>query len=270
VISKLPKRLWIAALAVDVLLVAWLVARFASSAQPWLSENALRAPDAAHSFGFALYGQPVSELLVQGAEAVLFFGSLGVLLSIVIALFMGFYLATSPEESRAHRFLAYLLDIFGAVPGFMLSAVVLYAGGSSLGVLTIAFAVANWDASARLAWSVGRLVVGRPAYLADTALGYPSAKLFCFHYLPEVFGPLSAKFCSLLAFFVVFGSSSVVIGLVDAELFPWGALLNQGRQYFDVAPHVFWAGWLLVFLSTFLLTTLSSGIQLLFERKLPR
>lgn len=236
----------------------------------WLSARALEAPTSFRWLGFALYGQPVSELILDGAVAVFFFGVISVLISVGIAMALGFGLATSARDSWPHQSLAYLLDVFGAVPGFLLSAVVLYAGGASLWSLVVAFSVANWDSSTRLAWSVGNLVVGRSAYMADKALGYDAGRLFWFHYFPETFGPLSAKFCSLLAYFVVFGASAVVIGILDPQLFAWGALLNQGRQYFDVAPHVFWVGWFLVFCSTFFLTMISSGIHLLFEGKIPR
>ncbi len=243
---------------------------FGAETAEWNSAKSLSGPSRDHLLGYGLYGQPVSELLSTGAEAVLLFGVIAVLISVCVALILGYVLATSQSESKTQRTLSYLLDVFGAVPGFLLSAVILYACGPSLWALVLAFSVANWDSSTRLAWSVGKLVVSRPSYLADTALGYNSARLFWYHYLPEAFGPLSAKFCSLLAFFIVFGASSVVIGVLDPQLFPWGALLNQGRHYFDVASHVFWAGWFLIFASTFILTMISSGIHLLFDQKIPR
>lgn len=257
--------------ATAALLWAWSTfVYFRNGFADWIPSQSLAAPSASHWLGFALYGQPVVELFLSGTKAVLLYGTLSVLISISIALILGFALATSRQASWFYRVTTYSLDVFGAVPGFLLSAVVLYACGTSLYSLVFAFAVANWDSSTRLAWSVGKLVVSRPSFLADTALGYTPRKLFWHHYVPETFGPLSSRFCSLLAFFIVFGASSVVIGVLDSQLFPWGILVDQGRHYFDVAPHVFWTGWLLIFASTFCLTMVSSGIHLLFEEKVPR
>lgn len=265
----MPKRLRFALLLAGFLVTAWLVAEWWHvPAAVWAAERSLLSGESL--MGYALHGQPVLDLLVAGSRVVFLYGTLSVLLCVGSSLFLGFYLAVSSEASVSHRAVVWVLDVLGSVPSFFLATVVLYAGGPSLGVLVLAFWFANWDAALRVAWNLGKLVTARPSYLADVALGYPRAKLFAYHYVPEVFGPLSAKFCSVFASFVVFGASAVVIGVLEPVQFPWGALINQGRQYFDVAPHVFWAGWTAVLTTTLVLTLLSSGIHLLFERKIPR
>jgi ABC-type dipeptide/oligopeptide/nickel transport system permease subunit len=272
-VRAIPRRLFFGVILLFTALVGFVVAAvvdFVQGPVEWGRDQVLSPPSHDHWLGSALYGQPVSELLISGAQTVFVFGAVSVLISVIVALVLGFLLASSVPESPQHRFFSYFLDVFGAVPGFLIALAVLYALGSSPWALVVAFSVANWDSSTRLAWSVGRLVVSRPAYLADQSLGYDGVRLFWFHYLPEVFGPLSAKFCSLMAFFIVFGASMVVIGVLDPQVFAWGALINQGRHYFDIAPHVFLIGWLLIFGATFLLTMISSGIHLLFDRKLTR
>lgn len=269
--KNIPRRLKLSFSMMGCVFLTWLLSElFHKNSAIWNSKVSLQPPTHFGELGFALYGQPVSDLLISGMRVLILCGGLSVVLCAAVALFLGFFLARQKKVSRTAMALMFVLDIFGAIPGFLLSTVVLYAFGSSAWSLIIAFGVANWDAPTRLAWSVGRLVVARPSYLADEALGYPPLRIFWNHYVPEVFGPLSAKLCSLLAGFVVFGTSAVVIGVVAPDLFPWGALLDQGRHYFDIAPHIFVTGWLLVFVSTLILTMASSGIHLLFEEKNPR
>lgn len=238
--------------------------------ETWMSESSLKVDGGYYNFGFALHGQPVADLVFDGALGNLLLAAASICLCIMISLLLGFWVASLGPRSKSRALVIWFLDVFSSVPGFFWSALILY--GIDLGVFTlpIAFVFASWESSVRLFWSVANLVFSRLSYQADVALGFSSIRLFLNHYIPDVWGPMSVKFCSMMASYVIFGASAVVLGLVDSSKFPWGTLIQQGRQYFDIAPHVFWIGWFLVFWLTLSFTFLSSGIHLLFDKKNPR
>jgi len=245
---------------------------FAFNAQQlsWDIGMEFRAPTWQIPGGYAQYGQPLAELIGTGGLMILAYAFTSTFVVSIVSCFYGFILASKKENSLGFKFMYGFLDIWGSIPGPILAGMILYAFGSSLLMLSLAFALASFDNLARFSWSLAKKAFAEPHYHADMSLGFSNTRLFYKNFIFDWVGPASAKFCTLVSSYIFFGTAAVIIGILDEQSFAWGALVEQGRQYFDIAPHVIFWGWGLILLTTTSLGFISSGIQRLFDRKIIR
>ena len=111
--------------------------------------------------------------------------------------------------------------------------------GPGLSNVVLALAVIGWTGCARLVRSETLALVSRPHVEAARAIGATPARIVLRHVLPLLVAPLTVQATFGFAGAIVAESSLSFLGLgVQPPTPSWGSMLNDGRSFLLVAPHV--------------------------------
>lgn len=197
----------------------------------------LQGPSPAHPFGQDRLGRDVMSRVLFGGRVSLLVAIVAVGVSLTVGLLIGAAagLYGGWMDEAAMR----AVDILQAFPGILLAIALAAILGPSLTNVILALSAIGWVGYARLAR--GQVLVVREAEFvaAATALGAGPGRLLFRHLLPNILGPITVEATFGLAGAVVAEASLSFLGLGAQPPTPsWGAMLNEGRQYLLVAPHL--------------------------------
>ena len=133
-----------------------------------------------------------------------------------------------------------MIECFQAFPGILLAiAITAVQPGRSINLVILALCVSGWVSYARLVR--GQCLALREAefVMAARALGNGPIRLFFREILPNLVSPvvIQASFGMAGAILAEAGLSFLGLG-APPEVPSWGSMLNQGRHYLLVAPHL--------------------------------
>lgn len=132
-----------------------------------------------------------------------------------------------------------LTDLFLAFPGILLALAIMAILGPSVVNVIVALCLGGWVAYARLTRA---LVLGareQEYVTAARATGATAGYILCRHILPNIAGPLLVQATFSLAGIIVAEAGLSFLGLgVQPPTPSWGAMLNEGRHFLLVAPHL--------------------------------
>jgi peptide/nickel transport system permease protein len=190
--------------------------------------NTLASPSSGHWLGTDSIGRDLYSRIVYGTRTSLLIGLGAILLSLVLALGLGFLSSLGP------RWIAGLVDrileILLAFPVLLLSLLFVALLGPSAQSLVIAVGVGSAPGYARLVRAQGLSVKNSGYTEAALALGHTRWTIFRQHIFPNAFRPLVALVALGIGQSVVWASGLSFLGLGVAPPSPeWGALLNSGK-----------------------------------------
>jgi len=227
------------AAAVALLAGAALLAPVLAPASP--AEQVLRegfqGPTRAHPFGQDRLGRDVLSRVLFGGRVSLAVAVVAVGISLAVGVLIG--AAAGAWGGWVDEAAMRAVDILQAFPGILLAIALAAILGPSLTNVILALSIIGWVGYARLAR--GQVLVVREAEFvaAATALGAGPGRLLFRHLLPNILGPIIVEATFGLAGAVVAEASLSFLGLGAQPPTPsWGAMLNEGRQYLLVAPHL--------------------------------
>jgi peptide/nickel transport system permease protein len=132
-----------------------------------------------------------------------------------------------------------ITDIFLAFPGILLAIAFTAAAGPGIGHVIVALSLIGWVGYARLTRGQVLAMREREFMAAATALGLPARRLLFRHLLPNVASPVLVEATFGFAYAILAESSLSFLGLgTQPPTSSWGALLDAGRSYLLVAPHI--------------------------------
>jgi len=174
-----------------------------------------------------LYGGRVS-LLVGIATVALSLG-IGFVIGSLAGLFGGWF----------DQILMRLADILMAFPGILLAIAFTAVLGPGLDHVILALCLIGWTGYARLVRAEILSLREREFIHAARALGCGPQRIVVRHLLPNLFPPLVIQATFGMAAAIVAEGSLSFLGLgVEPPRPSWGAMLNEGRQFLLVAPHL--------------------------------
>ncbi len=222
-------------LVATVVLGALLAPVLAPSA-PDLVQPALRLkpPSSAHPFGTDAFGRDQFARVLYGARLALLSSVLPMLLAAVPGTLLG--LIAGYRKGRLEQLLSRLIDVWLAFPGLLLAIVLVARLGPSLNTTVLALGVVGVPWYYRLVRG-GTLCECEALYVeAARSVGASSARILLRHILPNLAGSV-VVLCSLRLGTVLLAAGGLsFIGLGAQPPTPeWGALLNSGREYMEVA-----------------------------------
>ena len=205
-------------------------------AQPNLSEN-LSPPSLAHPFGQDRLGRDILSRIVYGSRVSLLVGVSTVAVSLTLGTALGLFsgLAGGWIDEIVMR----AIDVLLAFPGILLAIAISAVLGPSLTNVVVALSVIGWTGYARLVRAETLSLRERAHVESAIALGATPSRVVLCHVLPLLAGPLAVQATFGFAGAIVAEASLSFLGLGTQPPAPsWGAMLNEGRSFLLVAPHV--------------------------------
>jgi peptide/nickel transport system permease protein len=132
-----------------------------------------------------------------------------------------------------------LVDILLAFPGILLAIAFTAVIGPGIDHVVIALCLIGWTSYARLVRGEILALREREFVHAARALGCEPQRIILRHLLPNLLPPLLIQATFGLAAAIVAEGSLSFLGLgVEPPTPSWGSMLNDGRQFLLVAPHL--------------------------------
>lgn len=216
-------------------IAAPLVAPYDPIAQDY--DHLLQGPSLQHFFGTDNFGRDIFSRIIYGGRISLSVGSLGTLLGltigIVIGLVAGYY--GGWVDSLAMR----LLDILLAFPGLLLAIAIVAVLGVGTQNVIIAIGIFSVPGFARVLRGSILSLKQQDYVMAARASGATDRRLMFTHLLPNAVAPVLVIATLRLGTAILTAASLSFLGLGIRPPSPeWGAMLSDGRQYIQLAPHV--------------------------------
>ena len=228
-------------------------------AQPELAEN-LRAPSRIHPCGQDRLGRDILSRIVYGARVSLAVGASTVAVSLSIGVAVG--LLCGFAGGWVDEVTMRVVDVLLAFPGILLAIALSAVLGPSLGNVILALSVIGWTGYARLVRAETLSIRERLHVESAVALGATASRIVVLHVLPLLAGPLAVQATFGFAGAIVAEASLSFLGLGTQPPTPsWGSMLNEGRSFLLVAPHVALFPGLAVFVTVLGINFLGDGLR---------
>ncbi len=228
-------------------------------ATPALAEN-LRSPSFGHPFGQDRLGRDIWSRIVYGARISVTVGASAVAVSLTLGTTVG--LLAGISGGWTDEILMRMVDVLLAFPGILLAIALSAILGPSLRNVILALSVIGWTGYARLVRAETLTLRTRPHVEAARALGASELRVVLLHILPSLAGPLAVQATFGFAGAIVAEASLSFLGLGTQPPTPsWGAMLNEGRSFLLVAPHMSLFPGLAVFVTVLGINFLGDGLR---------
>jgi peptide/nickel transport system permease protein len=250
-------------LAVVVLLLivaalAPLLAPFDPGAQAL--DSGLSGPSRSHWLGQDRLGRDLLSRLLHGARISVAVGLGTVSLSLSIGLLVGS--ASGFLGGRVDHLFMRLADVLLAFPGILLAIAITSVLGPSLRNVLITLSALGWVGYARLIR--GQILKVREMEFVQSAqaVGSPPARLLLVHILPNAISPVIVEATFGIARAIVAEAGLSFLGLGVAPPTPsWGAMINEGRHFLFVAPHLTTVPGLAIMITVMAFNFLGDGLR---------
>ena len=201
-----------------------------------LAEN-LAPPSAAHWLGQDKLGRDILARVVYGTRVSLAVGIVTVIVSLAIGTTIGSVAGFA--GGWIDETIMRVVDVLLAFPGLLLAIALTGVLGPSLRNVVIALCLIGWTGYARLARGEVARLREREFVEAARALGVPERRILVRHVVPLLATPLLVQATFGMAAAIVAEASLSVLGLgAQPPTASWGAMLNDGRAFVLVAPHL--------------------------------
>jgi len=199
--------------------------------------RALAAPSLAHPLGCDQLGRDVLVRILWGARL-----SLGVSVGVVtISAILGTLIgaAAALAGGRTDNLIMRGVDIVLAFPGILLAIALAAILGPGIVDLMIALVAMGWTGYARIVRGEILSLRERDYVVAAETLGARPARLMLRHLLPGVAGPLAVQATFGIGGIIGAETALSFLGLGAMPPTPsWGNMLDAGRAFLLVAPHL--------------------------------
>ncbi|MBM4299306.1 MAG: ABC transporter permease [Deltaproteobacteria bacterium] len=258
------KRAWLA-VGSAILLGLVMSALFAPQLAPHhplrqnLAED-LIAHSADHPLGTDKLGRDILSRVLYGGRISLLVGVSTVTLSLTIGLIIGSLAGFF--GGWIDQLLMRPVDILLAFPGILLAIAFTAVLGPGLDHVVIALCLIGWTGYARLVRGEILTLREREFIHAARALGCEPRRIIMRHLLPNLLPPLMIQATFGLAAAIVAEGSLSFLGLgVEPPTPSWGSMLNDGRQFLLVAPHLTTYPGLAIMLTVLALNLVGDALQ---------
>jgi peptide/nickel transport system permease protein len=199
--------------------------------------NRMAGPSWAMPFGADTFGRDLLSRIVFGARLSLQVAVLSVALSLVAGSLLG--LIAGYAGGWIDQLIMRCMDVLFAFPAVLLALGVVAALGPNTGNVVIAIAVVYTPIFARVVRGPVLAIKEREFVDAARALGARASRIITVHVLPNVASVLIVQTSIALSWAVLTEASLSFLGLSAQPPAPsWGAMLNEGRQNLELAPHL--------------------------------
>jgi peptide/nickel transport system permease protein len=197
----------------------------------------LEPPTHGHPMGRDLLGRDILSRLIFGARV-----SVGIGLTVItISLIIGTVTGCVAGISGGWMDLIFMriVEVAQAFPGILLAIAIMAVLGPGFGNLVLALCLTGWTGFARLMRGQTLLLRESEFVLASVASGAGIFRLIFFHILPNCAGLLLVESAFGIASVILSEAGLSFLGLgVQPPAPSWGSMMNEGREFLLVAPHL--------------------------------
>lgn len=213
---------------------------------PWLApwdplevrlEAKLQGPSRDHPLGTDALGRDVLSRILYGARVSVLVGFSTVGISFVFGTLLG--LLAGHYGGLLEEAVMRGVDILLAFPGILFAIALTAILGPSLRNVILALCVMGWVGYARIARAQVLALRESEFVLAARALGVRDTRLMFRHIFPNILAPLIVEGTFGMAGAILAEAGLSFLGLGTQPPWPsWGSMLNEGRQFLLVSPHM--------------------------------
>ena len=221
--------------AVLTAILAGIIAPDDSLAQD--TQRRLQAPGEGYLLGSDHFGRDVFGRTIHGARTALYIGLASVAIGATIGTVIG--LASVYRGGWMDLLIQRVVDAFSAFPLLVLAVVVITTFGPSSNTVITAIALSLAPQLARLSRSSALNIRISGHIIAAQAIGASPMRIVFWHFLPHSLGVVLAYSTGFVGTALVAEASLSFLGLGVPPPEPsWGGMLNDGREFLEVAPWI--------------------------------
>ncbi|HAX50689.1 ABC transporter permease [Muricomes intestini] len=222
--------------------------------------NLLQGPSAAHIWGTDEFGRDVFSRLLAGTRlslaSALSATIVGTALGILFGLIAGFY------GGWIDSLIMRCCDILFSFPDILLAIAIVAILGPGMINVIIAVAVFTVPSFARIIRSA-TISVKESLYVeVARSIGCKNWRILWVHIFPGTIQSMIVNFTMRVGTAILAASSLSFLGFGANVTEPdWGAMLSQGRNYLNTAPHIVLFPGILIFLTVLAFNLLGDGLR---------
>ncbi|MDY8095502.1 nickel transporter permease [Paenibacillus polymyxa] len=236
--TRLSKT-WIVSLSILLILAAITVVPFLAPQDPYRIQmgNRLQSISATHWLGTDHLGRDVLSRVIAGLRTTVGTSLLILAVSLVVGVPLG--LLSGFIGGWMDRVFKRVVDAFMTLPDYIFAIVLSGLLGPGLVNLIFAVTAVKWVGYARLVRSTV-LAEKQKDYISLSILaGTSSLRIVMRHILPHAIGNVLVLATLDVGKIILMIASLSFLGLGPQPPIPeWGTMLNEGRAYFQMAPHL--------------------------------
>jgi peptide/nickel transport system permease protein len=197
----------------------------------------LKGPSAEHPFGTDSLGRDLFSRVIYGARISILIGLISVSISLLPGTLLG--LAAGYFGGRLDSVIMRLMDMLLAFPAILLAIFITAILGPSLPNTMVAVGIVYIPHYARIVRASVLSLKEQLFVQAIAHLGGSHARILLKHILPNSLPPIIVYATLGMGTAVLQAAALGFLGLGAQPPQPeWGAMLSEGRQYIQIAPHV--------------------------------
>ncbi|MEC0184146.1 ABC transporter permease subunit [Paenibacillus peoriae] len=261
-VSPQRSRTWIALLSILLILAAITVIPLLAPQDPYRIQmgNRLQPISAAYWLGTDHLGRDVLSRVMTGLRTTVGTSLLILAVSLVVGVPLG--LLSGFVGGWVDRIFKRVVDAFMTLPDYIFAIVLSGLLGPGLMNLIFAVTAVKWVSYARLVRSTV-LAEKQKDYISLSILaGTSSLQIVMRHILPHAIGNVLVLAALDIGKIILMIASLSFLGLGPQPPIPeWGAMLNEGRAYFQMAPHLMLVPGMAVVLTVLLANMLGDKLR---------
>lgn len=241
----------------------------AAAAAPWIAPAdptrqdlaaTLAPPSHRHLLGQDKLGRDMLSRILHGGRISLVVGLVTVASSLVVGGAVG--AVAGYAGGWVDDLMMRVVDVLLAFPGLLLAIAFTAVLGASVRNVVLALCLIGWTGYARLTRGEVQRLRRREFVEAARALGAPDTRILWRHIMPLLAAPLLVQATFGMASAIVAEASLSFLGLgAQPPTASWGAMLNDGRAFVLVAPHLTLFPGLAIMLTVLALNFLGDGLR---------
>lgn len=155
-----------------------------------------------------------------------------------------------------------LVDLFLALPGFLLALALVGALGPGLATLLLALTITWWPTYARLVRSQTLTLRSADYLLAAQAIGAKHGQIMRRHLWPALIGPVVVQLSLDAGHLFLTIAALGFLGLgIQPPAPEWGVMLVDARPFMQIAPHLVLAPGLAIFSTVLSANLVADGLE---------
>lgn len=198
-----------------------------------MGETPLGPPGRAHLFGTDDLGRDIWAGVLHGARVSLLVGGVAAATSGVIGVCVGS--VAGYYGGHLGDLLMRITEFFIVVPTFLLALVLIAVTRPSIWNIIVTIGLLGWPSTARLSRAECLSLREREFVMAAKAIGAGSIRILLKQILPNAAPPLIVNTSLGVAAAILVETGLSFLGLGDPNLFSWGLMLRNSRDFLQVA-----------------------------------